>query len=145
VVAGGALLPIVTLVAVILGLKWLRRRRRLRAPDPGRRIAGAWANTTDSLIDAGLTIRRSWTNLTIAEHAAALAPTAPVEMRRLAATATAVTFSDEDQDWDRAQDAIAASRSVDAAIRSDLTRWQRVRWRLSLRSLRRPTRSPVVA
>ena len=145
VVAGLAVLPILVGVGGILGMKWSRRRRRLRASDPGRRITGAWANTTDSLVDAGMTIGPAWTNERIAEEGGAVAPAAPHEMRRLAATATAITFGDEPVETHRADDAIATSRTVDLAILAERTRWQRVRWRLSLRSLRKATRSPVVA
>jgi hypothetical protein len=146
VIAGLALLPILVGVGGILGMKWSRRRRRLRASDTGRRITGAWSNTTESLVDAGLTIGPSWTNDRIADEATVVAPSAPHEMRRLASTATAITFGeDEPGEVHRADDAIATSRTVDLAIRADRTRWQRLRWRLSLRSLRKSTRSPVVA
>jgi hypothetical protein len=145
VVGGAALLPFLVAVGAILGTKWTRRRRRLNVQDPARRITGAWANTTDSLVDAGLTIRPAWTNDAIAEEGTRVAPGVPHEMRRLAASATAITFGEESEDWTRVDDALAASRSVDDAILADRTRWQRIRWRLSLRSLRRPTRSPVTA
>jgi hypothetical protein len=145
VVAGLAVLPILVGVGGILGMKWSRRRRRLRADDPARRIAGAWANATDSLVDAGLTIGPAWTNDRIAEEGAVVAPTAPHEMHRLATTATAITFGEESDDRLRVDDAVATARTVDLAIRADRSRWQRIRWRLSLRSLRQRTRSPVVA
>ena len=142
-VAGLAILPFVLVIGTILGLKWRRRRRRLRAAEPGRRISGAWANTTDSLIDAGLTIRAAWTNDEIAAQSVDVAPALPHETRRLAAAATAVTFGGDPTSWGRVDDALAISRSVDIAIRSERTLWQRLRWRLSLRSLRPTTRSPV--
>jgi hypothetical protein len=96
-------------------------------------------------VDAGLAIGPAWTNDRIADEGSTVAPSAPHEMRRLAATATAITFGDEPEQPHRADDAIATSRTVDLAIRADRTRWQRMRWRLSLRSLRKATRSPVVA
>ena len=145
IVGGLAVLPFVVVIGTILGLKWRRRRRRLRASDPSQRINGAWANTTDSLVDAGLTIRPAWTNEEIAEQATTVAPAAPHEMRRLAAAATAITFGGDDTSWGRPDDAVSISRTVDLAILADRSRWRRVRWRLSLRSLRRPTRSPVTA
>lgn len=145
VVAGLAILPILVAVVGVLGMKWSRRRRRLHANDPARRITGAWANATDSLVDAGLTIGPAWTNDRIANEGTTVAPSAPHEMHRLAATATAITFGDEPEVPHRADDAVATSRTVDLAIRADRTRWQRIRWRLSLRSLRKATRSPVVA
>jgi hypothetical protein len=67
---------------------------RLRHPDPAHRVRGAWANVTDALVDAGLTIGPAWTDDRIARGAAPLAPSAPHELRRLAAMATAMTFGD---------------------------------------------------
>lgn len=135
--------PLLIAVAAILLVKWSRRRGRRRAGDAEQQVRGAWANTTDSLVDAGLTIAPAWTDDRIAESAAPLAPTAPHEMRRLAAMATMVTFGPTEESWRLVDDAIATSSTIDAAIRADRTRWQRLRWRLSLRSLRRGTRSPV--
>ena len=111
--------------------------------DPVAKVRGAWANTTDSLVDAGLVIAPAWTDRRIASSAAPLAPTVPHEMRHLAAIATMVTFGPTDDGWRVVDDAISTSRAIDEAIRADRTRWQRLRWRLSLRSLRRATRSPV--
>lgn len=139
-----ALLPLALFVAAVLGLKWRRRRRRLRLVDPAQRIRGAWANATDSLVDAGLMVRPAWTDDRIAVAGRPLAPTAPHELRRLAAMATTVTFGPRDDAWRLVDDATATSHSIDAALRAERTRWQRIRWRLSLRSLRRRTRSPVV-
>lgn len=138
------LLPLAAVVGTILLVKWRRRRRRLRLADPVRRIRGAWANATDSLVDAGLTVRPSWTDDGIAVAGSHLAPGARHELRRLAAMAAAVTFGPRDDAWRMVDDATATSRSVDDAVRAGRTRWQRIRWRLSLRSLRRRSRSPVV-
>lgn len=149
-VRGGAvatigLLPFLIAISTILGLKWARRRRRRTAIDPARRIRGVWANATDSLVDAGLTIAGSWTDDRIAADAVALAPTVPHEMRRLAAMATQMTFGPTGRASTLADDAVLTSQAVDQAIRADRTWWQRVQWRLSLRSLRRATKSPVGA
>lgn len=138
------LLPLAVVVGTIVLLKWRRRRRRIRLTDPARRIRGAWANATDSLVDAGLTVRPAWTDDRIAVAGAPLAPTARHELRRLAAMAAAVTFGPRDDAWRLVDDAVATSRSIDDAVRTGRTRWQRIRWRLSLRSLRRRSRSPVV-
>ena len=135
--------PLVLIVGAILAVKWRRRRARLKSPDPVAKVRGAWANTTDSLVDAGLVIAPAWTDRRIAGSAAPLAPTVPHEMRHLAAMATMVTFGHPDDGWRMVDDAITTSRAIDDAIRADRTRWQRLRWRLSLRSLRRATRSPV--
>lgn len=137
------LLPLLLAVGTIIGLKHRRRRRRLRAADPVVRVRGVWANATDALVDAGMTIAPSWTDDTIASAAAPLASTAPHEIRRLAAMSTQVTFGATGQADELADDAVLTGSAVEQAIRDERTRWQRVRWRLSLRSLRRATRSPV--
>lgn len=144
VVSSFTLLPVLLAVAAIVAVKWRRRRRRLRHPDPAHRIRGAWANVTDALVDAGLTVRPAWTDDRIAVHGGPLAPTVPHELRRLAAMATAITFGPTDDAWRLADDAASTSRSVRDALGAGRTRWERLRWRLSLRSLRRRTRSPVV-
>lgn len=138
------LLPILLVIGTILVAKSRRRQSRLRVGDPARRVRGAWANATDSLIDAGLTVGPAWTDDRIAVGGAPLAPSVPHELRRLATMATAVTFGPRDEAWRLVDDATATSRSIDAALRAERTRWQRIRWRLSLRSLRRDSRSPVV-
>lgn len=136
-------LPFVLVVGTIVGLKWRRRRRRRTDPDPVRRIRGVWANVTDGLVDAGLSIAPSWTDDRIAGAAAATAPGVPHELRRLAAMATQVTFGSTARADNLADDAVRTARTVDLAIRADRTRWRRAGWWLSLRSLRRATRSPV--
>jgi hypothetical protein len=143
IIGGAAILPVAAATTAIVLLKWRRRRRRLRASDPAQRIVGAWANTTDSLVDAGLDIGPAWTDDRIAERATAVAPSVPHEMRRLASSATAMTFGRTEGSGLLVDDAVATSRQVDLAIRAERSRLQRLRWRLSTRSLRRKTRSPV--
>jgi hypothetical protein len=142
-VAGLALLPVALAVGTILSVKALRRRRRRRAPTASECVRGVWANTTDALVDAGLTIQTNWTNDHIAVHGADVAPAAQHEMRRLAALATSATFGPP-ADHTSAANAARTELVVADAIAARLTRWQRWRWRLSLRSLRPSTRSPVV-
>ena len=52
------LFPFAVAAAIIVGVKYRRRRRRLGAPDAADRIRGAWASATDALVDAGLRISR---------------------------------------------------------------------------------------
>ena len=70
----------------------------------------------------------------------------PHESRRLAAMSSAVTFGNRGHDEVSrlALDAAVTATSIDDAIQSSRTRWERVKWRLSLRSLRSATRSPVI-
>ncbi len=137
------LVPVLLAAGVILGVKYRRRERRLRARDPADRIRGAWASATDALVDAGLHIGAATTDSEIAGHGAPFAVGASPELRRLASMSSAATFG-----WPRhpdlvAKDAVSCLGSVERAVISERTRRQRLRWRLSLRSLRAATRSPV--
>jgi hypothetical protein len=145
-VSGLVLAPFLLAIGAVVWLKWRRRRSRRRASEPGARVRGAWANATDSLVDAGLTIPPSWTDDHIAASATTVVAGVPHETRRLAAMSSAVTFGTRGSDESSrlAVDAFATAGSIDDAIRRSRTRWERIKWRLSLRSLRRATRSPVV-
>ncbi len=137
------ILPVLVAVGVVLGVKIGRRRRRQRHEDPAVRIRGAWASATDVLVDAGMTIPRSITDDEIARRADPIAPRAHRELSRLAWLNSAATYGAPHRPDLLAQDALHCLDAIDAAIAAPKTRWQRVRWRLSLRSLRRTTRSPV--
>jgi hypothetical protein len=139
------LLPLVIGVGLILGLKFRRRRRRRRRDDPSDRIRGAWASATDGLVDAGISIPVSSTDDEIARRGEPVAPNARRELRRLAVLNSAATYGSPNRPDLLAQDAIHCLDAIDAAIRSSKSRWQRIRWRLSLRSLRSTTRSPVAS
>ncbi len=144
VVAGLTVLPFALVTGGIVFVKWRRRRQRRLVAEPDRRIRAEWANTTDYLIDAGLDVEPSWTDERIAEAAAPLARRAPFELRRLASLSTAMTFGSTDNANVLVLDALETSRMIDAALRSEQTTAQRLKAHLSLRSLRKATRSPVV-
>lgn len=135
--------PIVLLLGAIVALKADRRRRRLRGAAPSMKVRAAWANTTDALVDAGLSIRRSDTDLHIASHAEPLAPAAPGRLEQLAQLSRQVTFGDPTSADAAADDAVAMSDEVRRAIASNMSRWRRLRWRVSVRSLLPKSRSPV--
>lgn len=135
--------PFLLASAMIVGAKYQRRRRRLRAPDPAGRIRGAWASATDALVDAGLDIAASASDSEIAGHGAPFVHGASPELRRLAMLSSAATFGSPRHPDLVAQDAVSCLGSVEQAVVSEQTRRQRLRWRLSLRSLRPATRSPV--
>ena len=139
------LFPFVVAAGLILGAKHLRRRRRLGAPDAADRIRGAWASATDALVDAGLRISSANTDAEIAGHGAALVPAATPELLRLATMSSAATFGMPRHTDLLAQDAASCLDAVEQGLVTPRTRWQRLRWRLSLRSLRPITRSPVTA
>jgi hypothetical protein len=136
-------LPVMLAAGVIIGIKYRRRRRRLHARDPADRIRGAWASATDVLVDAGLTIERSNTDSEIASGGTPFAPDARVELHRLATMSSSATFGTPRHPELLADESASCLGSIEQAVMAVRTRWQRLRWRLSLRSLRRATRSPV--
>ncbi len=140
--AAGAL-PLLLAGGAIIGAKYRRRKRRLSARDPADRIRGAWASATDALVDAGLHIGSATTDSEIAGHGAPLVHDASPELRRLATMSSAATFGSPRHPDLVAQDAVSCLGSVERGISSERTRRQRLSWRLSLRSMRPATRSPV--
>jgi len=142
-VVGLLLLPVLLVAGAIVGAKWRRRRRRRLAADPADRIRGAWASATDDLVDVGLVIRSSSTDRDIARSGRPLVGDAARELDRLAALSSAATFGVPPRTELLADDAAECLGSVERSLGAAGTRWQRLRWRLSLRSLRRSTRSPV--
>lgn len=136
------LIPFLLAIALILALKWRRRRRRLSGTPP-ERIRGAWAVATDRLIDAGMTIHRSDTNDEIASDGSGQVPQAQRELRRLASLASATTFGDPARPDLLVEDATGCLGQVETSMAADRSMWERLRWRLSLRSLRSKTASPV--
>jgi hypothetical protein len=136
-------LPVLIAAILIVGAKYRRRRRRLRAHDPADRIRGAWASATDALVDAGLDIERSHTDSEIASGGTPFAPDASAQLRRLATMSSSATFGTPRHPELLADDAASCLGSIEQAVSAIRTRWQRLRWRLSLRSLRHGTRSPV--
>jgi hypothetical protein len=137
------MLPVLVAAGLIIGAKYRRRRRRLRAHDPADRIRGAWASATDALVDAGLAIERSNTDAEIAAGGTPFAPDASAELRRLATMSSSATFGTPRHPDLLADESASCLGSIEQAVVAMRTRWQRLRWRLSLRSLRRATRSPV--
>ena len=139
-----ALMPIVIAAAVILFVKARRRTRRLRSRAAAERVRGAWASATDALVDGGLSIDGADTDLEIAGAGTSVAgASVRWELRRLATLSSAATFGDPSGLDQSAADAAIYLGAVETAIGEERSRWQRLRWRLSLRSLRSSTRSPV--
>ena len=91
----------------------------------------------------GCSSRSRRPTIEIATCAEVLAPGARRELHRLAALNGAATFGTPTRADLLAQDAAACLTSIDGAIVTERSRWQRLRWRLSVRSLRSTTRSPV--
>jgi hypothetical protein len=136
-------IPALVALAAIVLLKQMRRRQRLHAGTPSEVVRGAWANVTDALVDAGLTIEQSWTDDRIAAMGAPMAGTALHDLRRLATMSTTATFGPAASP-EAVIDATRTERLLREAMVARLTRWQRLRWLVSVRSMRRATRSPVM-
>jgi hypothetical protein len=65
------------------------------------------------------------------------------ELIQLATLSSAVTFGSPAETDFLVQDAVAHLSQVETSMAKVRTRGERLRWRLSLRSLKRGTRSPV--
>lgn len=137
------LLPFAIVAGLILGAKYRRRRRRLGAANATDRIRGAWATATDALVDAGMSIGAATTDGQIADDGEPLVVDASRDLHRLATLSSAATYGSPAHVDLLATDAKRCLDAVEQAIVARRTRRQRLRWRLSLRSLRPATRSPV--
>lgn len=131
-VVGVGLLIIAVLLApfaLIVAAKTRRRRLRRSAPDTVQRISGGWDEFADSVLDHGYAAPPAATRSELAAVAGGL------PSRVLAAVADRAVFAPEQAnpaDAERVWDAVAELR---AALDLGLTRWQRVRALISLRSL----------
>lgn len=113
---------------VIIAAKLRRRRIRRRARDPQLRVLGGWQEFQDSVIDHGLAPAASATRSEIARL------TGGTQSQVLAAVADRATFS---TDLLEASDADTVWHAVDelqSKLDAGLTRWQRVRAQVSVRS-----------
>lgn len=141
---GLVVVPIAIAALVILWAKRRRRRRLLAAATPDDRARGAWALATDAVTDAGLTIETGWTDERVVAAAEGVAVGAGLELRQLATRSGTATFG-PGVSGDPTGAAVTDLEAVERAVLAPRTRRQRLRWRLSTRSLRRRTRSPISA
>lgn len=137
ILAGLRILAWVALVAGIIAAPFLLivaaklRRRRLRrsSPDVVDRISGGWQEFEDAVVDHGLSPSPSATRSEVASIAGG------VQSQVLAAVADRAIFA---PDTPSSTDADSVWRAVDelqASLDAGLTRWQRLKARVSLRSL----------
>ncbi|MDO7881542.1 transglutaminase domain-containing protein [Salinibacterium soli] len=131
-VIGWSLVVIAILLApflVIVAAKLRRRRLRRRAPTALERIHGGWQEFEDSVVDHGLSPSATATRSEVASIAGG------VQAAVLAAVADRAMFSPDDP---APSDADSVWRAVDelrGSLDAGRTRWQRVKARISLRSL----------
>jgi transglutaminase-like putative cysteine protease len=135
VIGGWVLLGILVLLSpfiVILALKGRRRRKRRRAPTPIEQIRGGWQEFEDRVLDHGFETPVAATR---SEVASAVGGTRPAV---LAAVADRATFGPEVPEEDEANLVWRAVTELTSALDAGKTRWERLKYRVSLRSLRGP-------
>jgi transglutaminase-like putative cysteine protease len=132
-IAAWVLLVIVVLLApflLILLAKSRRRKLRRSAPSALARISGGWQEFEDSVLDHGIqppvAATRSEVATTVGGTRTAV----------LAAVADRATFGPEQPDKSEADLVWRSVNELTAALNAGKTRWERLRARISLRSLR---------
>ncbi|CAN5318430.1 transglutaminase-like domain-containing protein [soil metagenome] len=114
---------------VIIAAKLRRRRLRRKAPNIIDQISGGWQEFEDSVVDHGLSPGAAATRSEVASIAGGL------QSQVLAAVADRAVFSPGDPDPADAESVWRAVDELEAALDEGLSRWQRIRARVSLRSL----------
>lgn len=131
-IAGWVLLAAAVIVApflVIIAAKLRRRRLRRRAPSTLEKISGGWQEFEDAVVDHGLSPAASATRSEVAAIAGGM------QSQVLAAVADRANFSPDDPDPSDAESVWRAVDELHASLDEGLTRWQRLKARISLRSL----------
>jgi len=133
VVIAVALAPFI----VIIGAKVRRRRARRRAPGTATQISGGWNEFRDAAVDHGFTIPPSATRSQVAASVGGSGPLvlASITDRAIFSPGDPAT-TDVDRVWKAATD-------LRAGLDIGLTRWQRIKAAVSLRSFsQRDARAP---
>lgn len=115
--------------ALVVAAKLRRRRLRRRAPDVLQRISGGWQEFEDSVVDHGLSPAASATRSEVASIAGG------VQSQVLAAVADRAIFAPDEPLESDADSVWRAVDELQLSLDTGLTRWQRLRARISLRSL----------
>lgn len=129
------LLLVAIVLGPIIGLKWLRTRRRRRREDPVGRVAGAWAELCDRARDRGVAVPRRATRREIALQ---VRDAGWSEVDPVAVEIDRLMFGPDDPELDTAD---AVWEDLDRIWNehiSTLGRRERVGTLLSPKSLRRP-------
>lgn len=124
--AGLALISPFLVVAIA---KWRRRRLRRLAPTALQQIEGGWDEFTDAVLDHGYTPGPAPTRLEVAQ---AVGGTQPFV---LAAVADRAVFAPGEPDAEQAVQLWTAVDDLRYSLDYNLTRWQRIKVLISLRSL----------
>jgi hypothetical protein len=114
---------------VIVAAKLRRRRLRQRAATPIERISGGWQEFENAVVDHGLTPQAASTRSEFATVAGG------VQSAVLAAIADRAIFAPDAPTDGDADNVWRAVDELQASLDDGLTRWQRIRAKISLRSL----------
>ena len=115
----------------VVGLKVRRRRRRRRAASAAARITGGWREFEDAVVDHGVDTPPAATR---SEVAARVGGARTAVLARVADRAVFGPSAPPEEDADRVW---AVVEDLRRSLGEGLTRWQRVKAAVSLRSLRR--------
>jgi hypothetical protein len=115
---------------LILIAKSRRRKLRRRAPSALAQISGGWQEFEDSVLDHGIEPPRAATRSEVAQTVGG------TRTAVLAAVTDRATFGPDDPDEGEALLVWRSVEELTTALDSGRTRWQRLRARISLRSLR---------
>lgn len=118
---------------VVIAAKLRRRRLRRSADSIVDRISGGWREFEDSVIDHGIGPTPSATRSEIAELVGARVGGAQAGV--LAAVADRAVFSSDEPSEAEAESVWRVVDELGTSLDDDLTRWQRLKARISLRSL----------
>lgn len=120
----------------VVTAKWLRTRRRRRRATTSA-VAGAWHDTLDRLLEAGIDDPPAATPLELATVSAPQLGAAADSLRTLAATYTAACYAPERPSVAVAERAWGDARAVARALANGTSRRERMRRRLDPAPLRR--------
>ncbi|WP_157155578.1 transglutaminase family protein [Diaminobutyricimonas sp. LJ205] len=115
----------------IIAAKLRRRRRRRRAADPVQNIRGGWQEFEDTLLDHGIEVPQAATRRELAKIAGGAGA------RVLAVVADRAVFAPEGPDPSEPGKVWQAVQDLSASLRNRLSRWERFKGRVSLRSFGR--------
>lgn len=118
----------------VIAAKLRRRRLRQRAPTPRQRIEGGWREFADVALDRGYPLPAAATRSEAAEVVGGMPSLV------LATAVDRAVFSPEEATEAEADEIWQGVGDIRMALDGRLTRWQRLRAMVSLRSLRPPVR-----
>jgi hypothetical protein len=119
------LAPFLTIIAA----KWRRRALRRRAPTPLERISGGWQEFLDAVVDHGYLPGAAPTRSEVAQLVGGMKPLV------LAGVADRAVFAPEASRATDADQVWRTVRDLRRELERGLTRWQRIKARVSVKSL----------